>query len=109
MCQSDCEVEPAAGEALLGTSLGLDALVTALRLVLSLSLNLLAALLLKVSAFHFLQLSGESLDLVLVLVDLSLVHIEFSGHSFHLRSLFLEVLLIDRELFCNFRAWLSCK
>jgi hypothetical protein len=87
--QSDCQVESSAREALLWTSLGLDALVAALGLVLSLALNLLTAFLLEVSALHLLQLSGESFDLVLVLVDLSLVHVEFSSHCFHLRSLFL--------------------
>ena len=77
--------------------------------LLSLALDLLSALLLVVLAFHILELTGESLNLVLVLVDLSLVHIKFGSHGLHLASLFLKVLLIDRELFSNLRAWLAGK
>lgn len=77
--------------------------------LLSLALDLLSALLLVVLAFHILELTGESLNLVLVLVDLSLVHIKFGSHGLHLASLFLKVLLIDRELFSDLRAWLAGK
>jgi len=77
--------------------------------LLSLALNLLAALLLVVLAFHILKLTGESLDLVLVLIDLSLIHVEFSGHSLHLSGLLLKVLLIDGELLGDLRAGLSGK
>ncbi len=77
--------------------------------LLSLALDLLSALLLVVLAFHILELTGESLNLVFVLVDLSLVHIKFGSHGLHLASLFLKVLLIDRELFSDLRAWLAGK
>jgi len=70
-------------------------------------LHLVAALLLVVLALHVLEFSGQALDLVLVLVDLGLVHVKLGGHSLHLVRLLLQVLLVDRELFSDFRARLS--
>ena len=107
--RSDSKIESAAGEALLRTSLSLNALITALSFALGFALNLLTALLLEVSAFHLLKLSCEAFDLVLVLIDLGLVHVEFSCHSFHLRCFLFEILLVDRQLLCNLRAGLSSK
>lgn len=104
---SDCKIEATASESLLRTSLRLDALVATLSLVLGLSLVLVAALLLDVPAFHVLKLTGKALDLVLVLVNLSLVHVELRGHCLHLAGLLLEVLLVDGELFSHFGARLS--
>ena len=75
--------------------------------MLGLSLHLLSALLLVVLALHVLQLTSEALDLVLVLVDLSLVHVQLRCHRFHLVGLLLEVLLIDRELLGDFGARLA--
>lgn len=77
--------------------------------LLSLSLHLLSSLLLVVLSLHVLELSGESLDFVLVLIDLSLVHVQFSCHCLHLTSLLLQVLLVNGELLSNFRTWLSGK
>ena len=104
---SDCEVKATSREALLRTSLSLDTLIATLCFVLGFPLNLFAALLFEVSALHLLELSGKALDLVLVLVDLGLVHVEFGRHCFHLRSFLFEILLIDWKLFSNFGAWLS--
>lgn len=87
----------------------MDAVVAALCFALGLSLDLLAAFLLEVSALHFLQLSGEPLNLVLVLVDLGLIHVEFGCHRLHLGCLFLKILLVDGELFSNFWTGLSRK
>jgi len=70
-------------------------------------LHLLSSLLLVVLSLHVLELSSQSLDLILVLVDLSLVHIELSSHSLHLGGLFLQILLIDRKLLGNFWSRLS--
>ena len=67
-------------------------------------MHLVAALLLVVLALHVLEFSGQALDLVLVLVDLGLVHVKLGGHSLHLVRLLLQVLLVDRELFSDFRA-----
>ena len=77
--------------------------------VLRLSLELFAALLLVVLPLHFLEFTGETLDLILVLIDLSLVHVELSSHCLHLTGLLLQVLLIDRQLFGNLGTWLSCQ
>ena len=71
------------------------------------ALHLLTAFLLVVFALHVLELACETFDLVFVLIDLSLVHVELSSHSLHLVSLFLKVLLVDGELFGNFRTGLS--
>lgn len=65
---------------------------------------LLAALLLVVASLHFLELASEAFDLVLVLVDLRLVHVELGGHRLHLVGLFLEVLLVDRQLLSDLGA-----
>lgn len=81
--------------------------VLGVKSLLGFSLDLLSALLLVVLALHVLELAGQALDLVLVFVYLSLVHVEFGCHGLHLSSLFLEVLLIDGELLCNFGARLS--
>ena len=70
-------------------------------------MHLLSSLLLVVLSLHVLELSSQSLDLILVLVDLSLVHIELSSHSLHLGGLFLQILLIDRKLLSNFWSRLS--
>ena len=70
---------------------------------------LLAALLLVVASLHFLELASESFDLVLVLVDLRLVHVELSGHCLHLVGLFFEVLLVDRQLLSDLGARLPCE
>lgn len=70
---------------------------------------LLPSLLLVVSTLHLLQLPGKSLNLVFVLIDLRLVHIEFSRHCLHLVGLLLKVLLVDRQLFSDFRSGLSRK
>ena len=70
-------------------------------------MHLLSSLLLVVLSLHVLELSSQSLDLILVLVDLSLVHIELSSHSLHLGGLFLQILLIDRKLLGNFWSRLS--
>ena len=75
--------------------------------LLGFSLHLLSSLLLVVLSLHVLEFSSQSFNFVLVLVNLSLVHVELSGHSLHLRSLFLQVLLIDRELLSDFRSRLS--
>lgn len=71
------------------------------------ALHLLTAFLLVVFALHVLELACETFDLVFVLIDLGLVHVELSSHSLHLVSLFLKVLLVDGELFGNFRTGLS--
>ena len=70
---------------------------------------MLTALLLVVAALHLLQLASESLNLILVLIDLSLVHVKFGSHSFHLVSLLLKILLVNRKLFGNLRTRLSRK
>lgn len=78
-----------------------------LKSLLSFSLHLLSSLLLVVLSLHILKLSGKPFDLVLVLVNLSLVHVQLSCHRLHLRSLLLEVLLVDRELLSNLWSRLS--
>jgi len=77
--------------------------------VLGFSLQLLASLLLVVLSLHLLEFAGKALNLVLVLVDLGLVHIELGSHSFHLVGLFLKVLLVDRELLSHLRTRLAGK
>ena len=78
-----------------------------LKSLLSFSLHLLSSLLLVVLSLHILELSRESFNLILVLIDLSLVHVQLSCHRLHLRSLLLEVLLVDRELLSNLWSRLS--
>jgi len=78
-------------------------------LVAILSYSLVASLLLVVLPLHFLQISSQSFDLVLVLINLSLVHVEFWGHCFHLVGLLLQILLIDGQLLSNFRSRLPSK
>ena len=80
-----------------------------LHLSLGFALHSLAALLLVVLSLHLLELTGEALDLVLVLVDLGLVHVEFGGHRLHLVGLLLQVLLVDGELLGDLGAGLSRK
>jgi len=93
---SDSQVEATAGEALLRTSLSLNAgISSAGGLVLGLFGVLLAALLLVVSSLHLLQFTGEALNLILVLVDLGLVHVKLSSHGLHLVGLLLEILLVN--------------
>ena len=77
-----------------------------LHLGLSFALHGLATLLLVVLSLHLLKLASQTLDFVLVLVDLGLVHVELGGHRLHLRSLLLEILLINRQLLGDFGAWL---
>ena len=76
-------------------------------LLLGFALHCFTSLLLVVLALHLLELASQPLDLVLVLVDLGLVHVEFGGHSLHLSCLLLEVLLVDGKLLGNLRTWLS--
>lgn len=76
---------------------------------LSFSLHLLSSLLLVIFTLHVLKFTSQSFDFVFVLIDLSLVHVEFSCHGFHLACLFFQVLLINRELFSNLRSRLSSK
>ena len=88
--------------------MSLDACVSSARgLVLSFFGVLLTALLFVVASLHLLELSGESLDLVLVLVNLGLVHVELGSHSFHLVGLLLQVLLVNAQLLGNFGTRLS--
>ena len=75
--------------------------------LLGFSLHLLSSLLLVVLSLHVLELSRESLNLILILIDLSLVHVELSSHCLHLTCLLLQVLLIDRQLLGNLGTWLS--
>jgi hypothetical protein len=56
-----------------------------------------------------LKFASKTLDLVLILVNLSLIHIKLCCHSLHLSCLLLKVLLIDRELLGNFGTGLSSK
>ena len=69
--------------------------------------NGLLLLLEKVFLPHFGQLPIEFVDLVFILVDLTLVHVHLAGQRFQLLRLGLERLLIDGQLFCHFRAWLT--
>ena len=91
--RSNGEREATSSESLLRGGVLVDLLV--LHPVLGFPLHLLAALLLVVLSLHLLQFTGQSLNLILVLIDLSLVHVELSCHSLHLVSLFLQVLLVN--------------
>lgn len=102
---SDSEWESTSGEALLGHSVLVNGL--GFHPVLGLSLHLLTSLLLIVLPLHLLELTSKTLNFILVLIDLSLVHVELGSHGFHLISLLLQILLVDRQLFGNLRAWLS--
>ena len=103
--RSDSQREATTSEALLWTGILVD--LARLKLGLGLTLHSLAALLLVVLALHLLELSCQPFDLVLVLVDLGLVHVELGSHSLHLARLLLQVLLVDRKLFCDLRTWLT--
>lgn len=70
-------------------------------------MHLLSPLLLVVLSLHVLELSGQSFDFILVLVDLSLIHVKLCSHGLHLTRLLLQILLIDGKLFSNFWARLS--
>lgn len=105
---SDSQIEPTSSKPLHRGCLLFDATLR-IKSLLSLSLNLLSALLLIVLAFHILQLTSESFNLILVLIDLGLVHVKFSCHRLHLTSFLLKVLLIDRELLSNLWTRLSCQ
>ncbi len=80
-----------------------------IRFLLGFRVVLLSALLLVVSPLHLLQFSRQPLDLILVLVDLRLVHVEFGCHGLHLVGLLLQVLLVDGQLFSDFGAGLTSK
>ena len=84
---SDGERETTAREPLLRASVLVD--LARFKLGLSLALHRLTAFLLVVLSLHFLEFTSEALDFVLVLVDLSLVHVELSSHSLHLGRLLL--------------------
>lgn len=101
---SDRQVEATSGEALLRARL-LVRNAFSLHAVLGGTLHLIAALLFEILPFHFLKLAGESLDLVLVLVDLRLVHVELGSHRLHLVGLLLQVLLIHAQLLADLRTW----
>ena len=110
LASSDCKVESATSEALLRTGLSLDASVAlTVGLLLGLLVVLLSALLLVVASLHLLELAGQPLNLVLVLIYLGLVHVELGSHSLHLVGLLLQVLLVDRELLSDFGAGLASK
>ena len=68
---------------------------------------MLSSLLFVVLSLHVLELSSESFDLILVLIDLSLVHVELGSHCLHLTCLLLQILLIDGQLLGNLWTWLS--
>ena len=72
-----------------------------LELGLSLALHSFTSLLLVVLSLHLLKLAGEALDLILVLIDLGLVHVELGGHSLHLASLLLQILLRTLDFCCR--------
>jgi len=102
---SNSEVEASASEPLLGSSVLVDGL--GVHAVGGFALHLLTAFLLVVLALHVLELAGEALDFVLVLIYLSLVHVELGSHRLHLVGLLLEILLVDRELLSDFWTGLS--
>jgi len=102
---SNGKVETTASESLLGTGVLVDGF--RVHAVGSFALHLLTAFLLVVLALHVLKFASEALDFVLVLIDLSLVHVEFSSHGLHLVGLLLKVLLVDGELLGNFWTRLS--
>ena len=95
---SDSEIEATSSEPLLRSCLGLNTARVALTVgfLLSFALVLLSAFLLVVAALHFLEFTGQTLDLILILVDLCLVHVQLSSHSFHLVGLLFQILLVDR-------------
>lgn len=107
LLRSDGEREATTGEALLRACVLVN--LARLKLSLSLALHSLTTLLLVVLSLHFLELTGQTLDLILVLVDLGLIHVELSGHSLHLARLLLQVLLVDGELLGDFGAGLPRK
>jgi len=74
-----------------------------LGLVAILTYSLIASLLFIILPLHFLEFSRDPFNLVLVLVDLCLVHVEFRGHRLHLVSLLLKVRLVDRQLLSHLR------
>ena len=104
---SDGEREASTCEPLLRTGILVD--LARLELGLSLALHSFTSFLLVVLSLHLLKLAGEALDLILVLIDLGLVHVELGSHRFHLASLLLQILLVDGELLRDFWAWLPCK
>ena len=55
--------------------------------------QLLSPPLLQVLTLHVIQVSSQSLYLVFVLVDLCLVHVQLTGHRFHLLRLLTQVCL----------------
>ena len=77
--------------------------------LLGLALNLFAALLLVVFALHILKFTSKTFNFVLILVNLSLIHVQLCSHCLHLSCFLLEILLIDRELLSYFRTGLSSK
>ena len=86
---SDCEVEAAACEPLDGLGGLLDGF--GFESLLGFSLHLFSSLLLVVLPLHVLEFSSESLNFILILIDLSLVHIEFTGHSLHLPRFLFQI------------------
>jgi len=102
---SNGKVESSASEPLLRSGVLVDGL--GVHAVGGFTLHLLTAFLLVVLALHVLELACEALNFVLVFINLSLVHVEFSSHSLHLVGLLLEVLLVDGELFSHFGTGLS--
>ena len=104
---SDGEWEATACEPLLRAGVLVD--LPRFHLLLSLTLHGFTALLLVVLPLHFLEFAGETLNFILVLIDLSLVHVEFGSHGLHLVRLLLQVLLIDGKLLSHLRAGLSCQ
>ena len=90
---SNSKREASASKSLLRRRVLVDLLV--FHPVLGLALHLLTTLLLVVLSLHFLKFTSESLNFILVLIDLSLVHVKLSCHSLHLVGLFLQILLIN--------------
>ena len=107
LSHSNGKRETTTREPLLGTCVLVD--LARFKLGLSLALHRLAALLLVVLSLHLLKFSSETLNFVLILVNLSLVHVELGSHGLHLRGLLLEVLLVNRQLLGDFGARLSGK
>ena len=104
---SDSKREATTGKALLRTGVLVN--LAWLESSLCLALHGFASLLLVVLSLHLLKLTSQALDLILVLVDLGLVHVELSSHRLHLVGLLLQVLLVDGQLLSNFRARLASK
>lgn len=92
----------------MGPNCALNAIATA-GLPSNLSRHLLSAFLLVVSTLHLLQLPCYTLDFILVLVHLRLIHIQLRCHGLHLVGFFFEVLLVYTKLLSYFGAWLACK